>query len=114
MGKKDLEVLISHKCKTTSKERVRDVFVFACMTGMRFSELNFVNKENVIDGHVRLKEQKETSKESRDIPLNDLSSYILKKYNYQLPLITNQKNNEIIKDVLKDAGFTQLVEKNYY
>ena len=111
MGKKDLEVLISHKCKTTSQERVRDVFVFACMTGMRFSELNFVNKENVIDGHIRLKEQKETSKDSRDIPLNDLSSYILKKYNYHLPLITNQKNNEVIKDVLKDAGFTQLVEK---
>ena len=76
-----------------------------------FVHIKFFNKENVIDGHIRLKEQKETSKEARDIPLNDLSSYILKKYNYQLPLIVNQKNNEVIKDVLKDAGFIHLVEK---
>ena len=76
MDKKDIEVLMAHNCKTKSEERIRDVFVFECMTGLRFSELKFINKSNVVDGYIKLKEQKEISKETRNIPLNDLSGYI--------------------------------------
>mgnify|MGYP006177606449 CR=1 FL=1 len=38
---------------------------------------------------------KDNSK-SLSIPLNDYSSYILEKYDYKLPEITNQKFNEYI------------------
>lgn len=92
-------------------ERVRDVFIFACTTGMRFGELKLIGKHNVIDGNIELKEEKSANKKPRQIPLNTLSEMILKKYDYQLPLIANQKQNEYIKEVFEAAGYTQDSER---
>ena len=43
--------------------------------------------------------------------MNDYSSYILKKHNYQLPNITNQKFNEYIKEVIEKVGYTHDIKK---
>ena len=58
-----------------------------------------------------LKEEKDNSKEVRIIPLTELFRYILEKYNYSLPLVSNQKYNAAIKDVFKTAGHEQIIEK---
>lgn len=108
---KDLDTLMKHDFKSKSLERVRDVFVFACVTGMRFGELKLISFENIIDGEIHLKEEKNSDKEVRRIPLNDIAFFILKKYNFDLPLIANQKHNEYIKDVFEAAGYTHDVEK---
>lgn len=108
---KDLDALMNHEFKSKSLERVRDVFVFACVTGMRFGELKLISFENIIDGEIHLKEEKNSDKEVRRIPLNDIATFILKKYNFDLPLIANQKHNEYIKDVFEAAGYTHDVEK---
>jgi integrase len=107
----DLESLMKQEFKTKRLERIRDVFVFACVTGLRFGELKLIRKENIYDDNILLKEEKESSKEARQIPLNDLSKFILTKYDYKLPLIANQKHNEYIKEVFKNAGYTHSVEK---
>ena len=52
-----------------------------------------------------LKEEKDSNKEYRKIPLFELSKHILRKYDYQLPLISEQKQNKYIKQILKDAEF---------
>lgn len=57
-----------------------------------------------------MKEDKDVTKDIREIPLFELSNYILKKYDYKLPLITNQKQNEFIKDIFEDASFNEIVE----
>lgn len=44
--------------------------------------------------------------------MNNLAEYILRKYNYNLPLITNQRQNDYIKDIFEEAGYTWDVEKN--
>ena len=114
LKKEDLQKLMNHNFEKSKAhlERIRDVFVFSCVTGLRFGELSFVTKNSIDDGYIHLKEEKSSEKESRTIPLNDLALYILKKYEYQLPLITNQRHNEYIKDVFEDAGYTWEVEKN--
>ena len=43
--------------------------------------------------------------------MNELSKYILNKYDFNLPHIANQKFNYYIKEVFKFSGFTQEVEK---
>lgn len=48
---------------------------------------------------------------NEDIPLNELAKDILRKYNYQLPLIANQKHNQYIKDVFKVMGNNHEVQK---
>lgn len=108
----DLAKLMEHKFKSERLERVRDVFVFACSTGMRFGELKLIGKQNVIDGNIELKEEKSDRKKVRKIPLNMLSRMILRKYDYKLPLIANQKQNAYIKEVFEEAGYTHEVENS--
>ena len=107
----DLTNLMQHEFKTQKLEKVRDVFVFACVTGMRFGELASIKKSNVTDTCIILKEEKDETKEPREIPLTSISRYILNKYDYELPLITNQKQNEYIKDVFEELKYSKVVQK---
>lgn len=107
----DLNKIMNHNFKTKSLERVRDVFVFACVTGMRFGELSLISKSNVTETHIVLKEEKGVFKEPRNIPLTTLSKYILTKYDYELPLIANQKQNEYLKKAFQEMEFSKKIEK---
>ena len=91
-------------------ERVRDLFVFGCATGMRISNYSKVQKKDIQGDFIRVRDQKNTDK-ALEIPLNDFSKYILKKYNYQLPKISNQKFNNYIKEVFKLLGYTDDIKK---
>ena len=43
----DLQSLMSFEFASSRLEKVRDVFVFACVTGLRFGELSLIKKSNV-------------------------------------------------------------------
>ncbi len=107
----DLNKIINHKFKTKSYERVMDVFVFQCVTGMRYGELSFVTKSNVTETHIVVKEEKGVFKDPRNIPLTTISKYILSKYDYQLPLIANQKQNDYLKKAFEEMEFDNKIEK---
>ena len=91
-------------------ERVRDLFVFGCFTGMRYSNYSKIKKNDIIDSHIKVRDVKDNRKQL-NIPLNDYSSYLLKKYDYRLPEISNQKFNEYIKEVIKIVGYTEDIKK---
>lgn len=111
LKKEDLEHLLLTKMKTQKLERVKDVFIFSCVTGLRFGELKFVSK-NTINGKILiLKEEKSSGKKTREIPLSAIALHLLEKYEYSLPLIANQKHNDYIKDVFEEAGYTHNVMK---
>lgn len=93
-----------------SLEKVRDVFVFQCLTGLRYGEMKAINENVITKNAIQLKEEKDATKEYREIPLMPVSAHILKKYQNNLPLISNQKQNKYIKDILEDAEFTQMTE----
>ena len=86
-------------------ERVRDVFVLGCLTGMRYSDYKRIQRENVINDVIRIREVKDKSK-TLEIPLSGWAKAILEKYNYSLPLISEQKFREYIKEIAELAGFT--------
>jgi integrase len=111
IDKNELELLMKHEYQFKSLERVRDVFVFAAVTGMRYGELKFISKSNIDGTTFHLKEEKGSEKEIRSIPLSKVSIYLLEKYDYQLPIIANQKHNDYIKEVFRKAGFTHTVQK---
>lgn len=107
----DLNTLMKHEFKTKKLEHTRDIFVLQCVTGMRYSELFLINRANVTDNEIILKEEKGVFKEPRAVPLTTLSKYILTKYDFDLPLITNQKQNEYIKDVFEELEYNAKIEK---
>lgn len=91
-------------------ERVRDLFVFGCTTGMRFGNYSTISRSDVDGNFIRVIDLKSKSK-NLAIPLNSISKSILEKYDYNLPSITNQKMNEYIKEVFKKLEFTYEIKK---
>ena len=107
----DIKTIKEFDCSDEKLNTVKDVFIFQCLTGMRYGELKKVNTRTVFENkYVLLKEEKDKSKKERQIPLMSISLDILLKYNYQLPLISNQKQNDYIKEILEKAGYTHEVE----
>ncbi len=107
----DLNNLMKYEFKTAKLEKVRDLFAFQCVTGMRYGEMASITRSNVTDSCIILKEEKDETKEAREIPLTTISRYILMKYEYKLPLIANQKQNEYIKDCFEEMQYTDKVQK---
>ncbi|WP_298423234.1 tyrosine-type recombinase/integrase [uncultured Kordia sp.] len=105
--------IINHDfSKNPRLERVRDLFVFGCVTGMRYSNYSKVKENDISNGFINVRDQKNNSK-VLSIPLNDYSKFILKKYDYKLPKITNQKFNDYVKEVIEKVGYTEDVKKTY-
>lgn len=111
LRKEDLQLLLKKEMPSKKLEKVKDVFIFSCVTGMRFGELKYVSK-NIINGKtLLLKEEKGSGKKSREIPLSSIALHVLNKYDYSLPLIANQKFNDYVKEVFKEAEYTHNVVK---
>jgi integrase len=108
--KQVIEIFNFDFSKNERLERVRDLFVFGCFTGMRYSNYSKIKESDIIDNHIKVRDKKD-NKKALSIPLNDYSSYLLKKYEYNLPKITNQKFNEYIKEVIEKIGYTQSIKK---
>lgn len=92
-------------------DQVRDVFCFSCSTGLRYSDLSQLKQEHIKRNEIRLTVTK--TKKPLLIPLNRYSHDILSKYAGQhkpLPVISNQKTNEYIKELCKLAGILEPVE----
>lgn len=91
-------------------DKVRDIFVAACYTGLRFSDLNEIKRENLIrSGKGKLLKVK-TNKtgEVVVIPLHKVVERILNKHEGGLPRIpSNQKLNSSLKDLGFEAQITE-------
>jgi integrase len=106
----ELMLLFNFEVENDSFREGKDMFILQCLTGLRYGEMTNINKRNVYDNYFILKEIKDGKKLEREIPLIPISKAILEKYSYDLPLISNQKQNDRIKEILKEVGFDREVE----
>lgn len=90
-------------------EKVRDMFIIGCDTGLRFSDLSRLTKDNInSDNTISIKTQK-TGKVVV-IPMTPRVKTIFEKYNYVLPdSISNQKYNEYLKDIARRANLKESI-----
>lgn len=87
---------------------IRDLFIIACWTGLRISDLSRLERENIKDGLLSITTKKTKGKVV--IPVTDELQAVLNKYPEQLPKIpTDQHYNREIKKVCEIAGITDLV-----
>ncbi|MEM0519663.1 site-specific integrase [Aequorivita flava] len=93
-------------------EKVRDVFVLGCASGMRYSDYSRINKSNIRNGQIFINTQKQKS--NLGIPLNKYSRQILEKYDYNLPIISPQKFRKYIKEVCKKVEFDEIIVKTSF
>lgn len=89
--------------KNPLHNKIKDAFVFACHTGMRFSDLTSINKEHfkIKNGCVFVRKRAEKVNEYFMVPLSDIANGIAVKYNYSFNFVTNQTFNSNLKDIMK-------------
>lgn len=80
-------------------EKARDLFIFACYTGLSYTDLVKIRKEDLIkegDDYC-IKDKRQKTKVPYTIVLLPQAMDILKKYNFCLNIMSNQKCNENLK-----------------
>ena len=100
-------------------DRVRDVFLFQCFTGLRYSDVFNLRRSDIKGDHIEVTTVK--TSDSLIIELNNHSKAILDKYkdvvfedDKVLPIITNQKMNDYLKELAELAGIDEPVRQTYY
>lgn len=86
-------------------ERVRDLFIVGCFSGLRFSDWHKIGKDQLFNsgGVEMIRVMAEKTRKYTPIPLLPELKQILEKYEYQLPAISSQKFNQYIKEVVQIA-----------
>ena len=90
----------------------RDVFLVGCYTAQRFSDYSRIRAKNIrkLDNGVRVIELiQQKTKEKVIIPIRPELETILKKYNYNLPKVYEQKINKNIKEIGRLARITEMI-----
>lgn len=100
-------------------ERVRDVFLFCCFSSLRYSDVRNLKRCDVKSDHIEVTTVKTAA--NLIIELNDYSKAILEKYkdiqfedDMVLPVISNQKMNDYLKELGELAEIDEPVRETYY
>jgi len=114
LTKEELKQLYNKDLKETlSYERVRDLFIIGCCTGLRYSDLQSMTAEHIKGEFLEIRQHKTGHKVV--IPIQSVVKEILKKYNGQLPKsISNQKYNDYLKKAAKLAEINAPFMKKVY
>lgn len=91
-------------------DRVRDMFLVGCYTGLRFSDLSQLKIENIQKGKRIIKVRTQKTDETVVIPIGNVVSRLIDKYEGHFPVISNDKMNEYLKELGQKAEFTEPVE----
>lgn len=111
LTREELRTLEEKKFSTERLSVVRDIFVFQCYTGLAYIDAYQLKKTDIkvgIDGKRWIMSSRQKSKSTTDIPLLPKVIEIMEKYKDDpvcikrgtvLPVRTNQKMNEYLKEI---------------
>ena len=90
------------------EEKIRDLFIVGCLTGMRYSDYSTLTSEN-IQNDIIVKKTKKTGV-TVHVPIHAYIREIIKKYNGELPTdVSIQHFNRSIKPICKKIGLNEKV-----
>lgn len=102
-----------------SLDRVRDVFVFCCYSGLRYSDVENLKRSNIRNNKMYITTIKTSDR--LEIDLNDITRSILDKYkncqfkdNKALPVISNQKMNDALEKMAIACKIDTPIEKTIF
>ncbi|GMQ31636.1 site-specific integrase [Algoriphagus confluentis] len=111
LNEEELNRLETKNIKNPRIELVRDLFVFACYTGLSYIDMASLRKEHLINGpsgNLWIKTQRNKTHTPVKIPLLPKALQVLEKYNEDpraevkgllLPVISNQRLNTYLKEI---------------
>lgn len=112
----ELQRLIDKSFKMERLERVKDIFLFSCFTGLAYIDVKTLGQDDIvidINGEKWIKTTRKKTKTRSSIPLLPVADAILDKYAAHpnvvmgkglLPVLTNQKSNAYLKEIADLCG----------
>jgi site-specific recombinase XerD len=111
-----LETIMQKEFSVKRLEQVRDIFIFACFTGLAYVDVKNLRETNVrisFDGNLWIMTKRQKTDVQSNIPLLDVPRQILEKYKGTLPngtvllVSSNQKMNAYLKEIGDLCGISK-------
>lgn len=114
LSKSELNDLQSLILDNPRLEKVRDLFLVQCYTGLRYSDLSNLAPENIdLKNEVIILNTVKTS-ESLIIPIHSKIKPIMERFAERVPKISNQKYNVYLKELCRLADFNEPIQQVAY
>ncbi|AOW16882.1 recombinase [Polaribacter vadi] len=111
LSKEEIQKLVEKSFSIKRLEQVKDIFLFSCFTGLAYSDVKKLSKNDLvigIDGDIWIKTKRTKTNTRSNIPLLTTAEAILDKYSehsgveqseFLLPVLSNQKMNAYLKEI---------------
>jgi len=113
LTREELMKLYNLEGLTKREERIRDVFIFLCFTGLKYNELTSLKRADIIGEELHLS----SGGIKRKVPLNQYAKFILKKYEYiyfrgdsYFPCFSVMTINKYIRIIAQKSGMSRITE----
>ena len=119
LTEEELHAIMEKKFDIPRLEAVRDIFVFCCLSGLAFTDVQHLKPEHItkdINGEWWIRKAREKTNNVCHIPLLDIPAMIIEKYrknpvclqkNMVLPVPSNQRMNSYLKEIADVCGITK-------
>ena len=117
LTQEELDAILKKDFSVKRLEQVRDIFIFACFTGLAYIDVKNLRENNVrvsFDGNLWIMTKRQKTNIQSNIPLLEVPKQIIEKYKgvfpsgMALPVPSNQKMNAYLKEIGDLCG----IEKN--
>lgn len=118
LTQEEIDTIYSKEFITGRLEQIRDVFIFACYTGLSYIDVANLKESNIqetFDGNLWVMTKRSKTNVNANIRLLDIPKEILAKYKGSqkdgkcLPVVSNQKMNEYLKEIATICGINKTV-----
>lgn len=91
---------------TSAEDKARDMFIFACYTGLAYSDIVKITKDDIQreQENIFLRDNRQKTGSEYKLILLPKAISILKKYSYNMKILSDQKCNYYLKIVAAKAG----------
>ena len=100
----EINTIYQYKFPTKRLTQVRDAFIFQVYTGLSYVDILNLTQDNIeigVDGRQWIVIYRKKTGTRSAIPILPIAKEVLTKYDYTIPVCSNQKLNEYLKEIGK-------------
>lgn len=111
----EVEAIEKAEMPTESLERVKDLFLFQCYTGLAYADLMRFDMSKAVKGekYYLVTDDRKKTGEGYTVVLMEKAMDILKKYDYKLPKITCEQYNMRLKIMADACGIEKPIASHF-
>lgn len=108
----EIQKIRNYTPTSESEKKTKEALLIQCYTAYRIGDLKKISYQNVTkkDGTYIIKMSAQKNMKNTYIPLHKSAANLLKKNNWSVPKILEQKYNKNIKKLLKNAGVDRMLQ----